>query len=27
VYLPLASMLLVSVGLSLLLYLARRFFS
>lgn len=27
VYLPLASMLLVSVGLSLLLYLVRRFFS
>ena len=27
VYFPLASMLLVSVGLSLLLYLARRFFS
>jgi hypothetical protein len=27
VYLPLASMLLVSAGLSLLLYLARRFFS
>ena len=27
VYLPLASMLLVSVGLSLLLYLARRFFT
>ena len=27
VYLPLASMLLVSVGLSVLLYLVRRFFS